>query len=277
MRRAALALCVLVTTAANTAAEPDDGLPLWEIGVVGGGGWVPDYPAADESRFQGIALPYAIYRGEIFRLGDRGAARGIIADQERFELDLGVAAAFSVDSGENDAREGMDGLDYLLQLGPRFTWRFLPGNDHHEIDLELAARAVISTDVRNWRYQGIALNPALTYRRNDLLGRDLNAVFWISSLFGFDGLNDYFYEVDPAESRPGRPAYNADDGYIGTEFTAGLSWGITEKLRAFGGVQLGYWNGSANEDSPLFREDLTVTVGGGLRWSIFMSGGRVPR
>ncbi len=31
--------------------------PAWEIGVVGGGGWLPDYPAADENHFQGLALP----------------------------------------------------------------------------------------------------------------------------------------------------------------------------------------------------------------------------
>lgn len=276
MRRAALTLAFLVATTTHAAAEPDD-LPLWEIGVVGGGGYVPDYPAADEGRLQAIALPYAIYRGEIFRLGDRGAARGIIADDERFELDLGAAAAFSVDSGDNEAREGMDGLDYLLELGPRFTWRFLPASERHELNLELAARVVISTDVKNWRYQGIALNPTLSYRQKKLLGRDLDAIFWISPLFGLDGLNDYFYEVDPADARPGRPQYTADDGYIGTELSAGLSWGLTPNLRAFGGVQLGYWKYSANDSSPLFRDDLTATIGGGLRWSFLTSDERVAR
>ena len=45
-------------------------------GVVGGGGWLPDYPAADENHFQGIALPYAIYRGDFladFYLDDSNA------------------------------------------------------------------------------------------------------------------------------------------------------------------------------------------------------------
>ena len=45
--------------------------PLWEIGVVGGGGWLPDYPAADQNHLQGLVLPYAIYRGDFLRLGRR--------------------------------------------------------------------------------------------------------------------------------------------------------------------------------------------------------------
>jgi len=46
-------------------------------------------------------------------------------------------------------------------------------------------------------------------------------------------------------------------------------------LRLFGGVQLGHWEGSANEDSPLWREELAVAVGGGLRVTLFRSERRV--
>jgi MipA family protein len=190
---------------------------LWEIGVVGGGGYLPDYPAADENSVQAIGLPYAVYRGPVFRLGDRGAARGILTDSETIEIDLGVDAAFPVDSDDNDAREGMADLDYLLEVGPRITWRILPRSHRDDLYLALATRAVISTDFANWRYQGITVAPSLTYWRNNLFDRDLNATVWIEPVFGFNGLNDYFYEVRPSDARPGRPAFDADDGYIGTE------------------------------------------------------------
>ena len=36
-------------------------------------------------------------------------------------------------------------------------------------------------------------------------------------LFGFDGLDRYFYRVSPGDERPDRPAYKADPGYIGTD------------------------------------------------------------
>jgi MipA family protein len=257
---------------------PDaDTVPLWELGVVGGGGYLPDYPAADQNHPRGIALPYAVYRGDVFRVGDRGVARGIFADSERFELDVGIDAAFPVDSDDNDAREGMDDLDYLLEVGPRLTYRFLPQSHRDDFYFSLAGRAVISTDLANWRYEGITVAPRLTYSRNRILERDFNVVAWLEPLFGFDGLNDYFYEVRPADARPGRPAFDADDGYLGTELSLGISYGFSERLRLFGGVQLGYWNHSANDSSPLHRDDLTVGVGGGLRWSIFTSDERVER
>ena len=44
-------------------------------------------------------------------------ARGIVHDDRRTELDLGLDAAFPADSDDNDAREGVDNLDYLLEVG----------------------------------------------------------------------------------------------------------------------------------------------------------------
>ncbi len=284
MRPAALVLVATLGASAALAEAPvapplgpRESEPLWEIGVVGGGGYLPDYPAADENHVNGLALPFAIYRGEIFRLGDRGAARGIIVDEGGFELDLGLDAAFPVDSDNSDAREGMDDLDFLLEVGPRLTYHFLPPGDRNELDVALALRAVLSTDFSNLRYQGLTLAPSLAYRRNDFLLEDMRAVVSVGPLFGFDGLNDYFYRVAPAEARPGRPAYEADNGYIGTELGTGLSWAIRENLRLFGGVQLGYWGHAANDKSPLHRQDLTIGVGGGLRWSILTSERRVAR
>ena len=56
----------------------DNNKPLWEIGLVGIAGYVPDYPSSDENRLNGIVLPYFIYRGEIFRAGDKDIIRGRI-------------------------------------------------------------------------------------------------------------------------------------------------------------------------------------------------------
>ncbi len=275
MRHGMVGLLMLAGMAPAPADAADD--PLWEIGTVAGGGWLPDYPASSQNHVRALALPYAVFRGEVFRLGDRGAARGILYDDDRIEFDLGLDAAFPVDSDDNDAREGMDDLDYLLELGPRIRWRFLPEPDGQELDASLAVRGVVSTDFANWRWQGVTINPALTYRTRPFAGHDLRLVASLGPLWGVDGLNRYFYEVKPRDARPDRPAYRADDGYIGTELSLGATWGPWERLRLFGGVQLGYWKGSANEDSPLWRDELTLSVGGGLRVMLFRSERTVPR
>jgi MipA family protein len=267
------------TSAAAQAGPPerDRTQPLWEIGLVGGGGWLPDYPAAGQNHWNGIALPYAIYRGDFLQVGERGIVRGLLLDLRNVEFDLSAGAAFPVDSSDNSAREGMRDLDTLFELGPKLTYKFLPRGSGQELDLSLAARAVISTDIVNWRYQGFVVNPGLTWRDARFLGGDLALVAGINPLFGFDGLNRYFYRVSAGDVRPGRPAYQADPGYIGTEMTLGFSWAPLERVRLFGGVVPGYYKGSANEDSPLYRDDFTLAVGGGLRVVLFQSERRVLR
>ena len=118
-----------LTAGAAGAAEPDGEQPLWEIGAVGGGGWLPDYPAASQNHARAIALPYAVYRGEFLRLGDRGAARGIVYDDRRGRGGSGPRRGVPGRFRRQRAREGMDDLDYLLELGPRVRYRFLPEPD----------------------------------------------------------------------------------------------------------------------------------------------------
>ena len=250
---------------------------MWEIGVVGGGGWLPDYPAADENHVQGIALPFAIYRGDFLRVGDGGGPRGLFVDIPWLELNVGLDASFPVDSSDNDAREGMDDLDYLLEAGPKLIVKLRYDDPANDLDLSLAARGVISTDFANVRYEGMTVNPALTYRRHDLFGIDLRAIASLGATYGSDGFNDYFYEVRRPDVRSNRPRYRADAGYVGTELSLGLSWGVTDRLRLFGGTQIGFWKGAENEDSPLFRDEVTYGVGGGLRWTFFASERKVWR
>ena len=48
------------------------GKPRWEVGV--GGGYLEsfDYPGSSDPNRRSIALPFAIYRGPVLRLGDGG-------------------------------------------------------------------------------------------------------------------------------------------------------------------------------------------------------------
>jgi MipA family protein len=267
------------TSAAADAGPPERerSEPLWEIGLVGGGGWLPDYPAASQNHWRGIGLPYAIYRGDFLQVGERGLVRGLFLDLRNLEFDLSADAAFPVNSSDNRAREGMSDLDTLFEIGPKLIYKFLPRGSGQELDLSVATRAVLSTDIVNWRYQGFVVNPGLAWRDERFLNGDLSLVASLNPLFGFDGLNRYFYQVSPRDARPNRPEYNAEPGYIGTELTLGASWSPFERVRLFGGIVPGYYKGSANEDSPLYRDNFTIAVGGGLRITLFQSEQRVPR
>lgn len=157
-------------------------------------------------------------------------------------------------------RAGMDDVDDLREVGPRLTDDILLRHQRDQLHPSLAGRAVFSTDFANWRYQGITIAPA----RLDLI-------------FGFDGLNDSFDEDRPKDARSGRPAYSADDAFIGTAVSLGLAYGLAERLRLFGGVHLGFGPVSANDDRPLHRDDLTLGISDGLRWTIFAGERRVEQ
>ncbi len=257
--------------------DDDETEPLWEIGLGGFLGYLPDYPAADENHLNGLAVPFGIYRGEFFRLGDGGGPRGALIDVPWLEFNVGFDASFPVDYSDNDARDGMSDLDALFEAGPQAIFKFLPNKKNTDLDLAIAARAVISSDITNTRYQGIVVNPRLIYREEELFDRDLRSFVSFGPLFGLDGLNNYFYEVEPKDAEPGREEFDADDGYIGSEATLALSYGITDRIRLFGGTQFGFWKFSANDDSPLHKDDFTTAVFAGISWRLFESERRVPK
>ena len=104
---------------AGTPALAEKAKPLLELGFATGGGYLPDYPAANESHSQHNALPYITYRGKFLRSDEKGLLRGRVVSTRNVELDVSLSGAFSVDSGDNDARRGLPDLDYLGEIGPR--------------------------------------------------------------------------------------------------------------------------------------------------------------
>jgi outer membrane scaffolding protein for murein synthesis (MipA/OmpV family) len=251
--------------------------PLWEAGVLAAGGWVSHYPAASEGQFRALPIPYVIYRGDTLRIGDNGLvrARKEFAD-DRLEIDIGLDGAFDVDSKDNKARSGMPDLDLLVEVGPEITWHFNSKKNPVQVDLSMEVRAVISAEFVSFGYEGVTVNPQLSVFDREFLGTHLRAYGSVGPVFGYDGMNEYFYQVDSAYAEPGRPAYRAKSGYIGTETTVGLAYPVTENLLLFSAAQVGYYGGAANEDSPLHRDDVNVNVGVGIRWSFWHSEARVP-
>ena len=196
---------------AERAKAPAAGTaPLWEVGIVGGGIYGADYPAADERSVRGHGLPYAIYRGDVFRLGGDSLARGRIVEPGVVEFDLAIDASFDVDSGGNRARRGMPDLGYLFEVSPEVLVHLgrLGGG---RVAFGIPVRAVFSTDFSRIEYCGIIVDPELTYRRGGLFGTELgvSASLAVAVAVAGERLQDYFYEVDPAYRTAGRPAHDA--------------------------------------------------------------------
>lgn len=278
MRSAALVMsaagaAILLTSTAPAAAS-SEGRPLWEVGVGGGGGWLPHYPASDEGSFRGLGAPYLIYRGEIFRVGDDGIARGRVVNTNLFELDISLDGSFDAESDENEARRGMPDLDFLAEVGPQLLFK-LHRSEAQEFDIAVQARAAFSTDFSSVDYRGLVYQVRASYEARGLFGGDVGVVLSGGPIFATERLHDYFYEVDPRFAAAVRPAYGAKGGYIGTEaFLATYSL-VSERLTLYAGAQLGLYSGAENADSPLFREEFTAGVLAGFTWSFWQSERRV--
>lgn len=237
---------------------------------MGGGGFMPDYPAAGQNHFKAIGAPYIVYRGRIVR-ADREGVRTRLLKTPVYEVDLGFAASFASRSRDNHAREGMPDLDYLLELGPRLNFKLSDLGGLGKLLFFLPARAVFSTDFSNFHHRGYTLTPALNGRIR--LGKRPDRLFisQLSSSFGDRQICAYFYDVAPAFARPRREFYDARAGYIGTDLFTGVLLPVHKDVRMFTGVQVLLHSGAANESSPLFKNPVNYSLATALVWTFYRS------
>ena len=116
--------------------------PLYELGIAGGLGELPDYPGSDQKRIRYLVLPYFIYRGKVFRSDQKEGMRARFIRNEDIDLDMSAAGSFPASSADNDARRGMPDLDWLMELGPRLEVLLSRLNGRGRFRFLLPARAV---------------------------------------------------------------------------------------------------------------------------------------
>lgn len=272
-RGCALAGLALAGASALAQTLPADdagnarGRPLWEAGIVAGGGRVADYPGADQSHQRAIALPIVIYRGPVLRI-DQSGIRGRLAQSSDWEFSLSATGSF--DARDNDARRGMPALDYLFGVGPQWIYKGLqnlPGAP----TLRLKARAMMSTDFSHIDRRGTSADAEVRWHLRSGLPAGSELTLSLQPGWASSALQRYLYQVEPAQAAPGRPAYRARGGYLGTDATATWALRLQPALEGFATVQLTSLHGAANAASPLLRDRTNVAIGAGVIWTPWRS------
>jgi len=270
----AVAATALATPAAAQEAPAAAGRqqrPLLEAGIVGGGGWLPDYPAAEQNHWRGVVAPFLIYRGELLRSDEQGM-RGRLYRARDLELNLSLGGAFRASSRDNRAREGMPDLDWIGELGPGLRWEaWRDPAARRRLTLEVPLRAVFSTDFSQIRYRGFTFAPEVAFEQYGLFRPGSRARISIGPVFGSGRYMDYFYRVEGEFARPGRPAYNAKGGYLGTRAQFSYRLPVTERLSLVAGGRLENFSGASNADSPLYKREFNATLVGGVSFSLYRS------
>jgi outer membrane scaffolding protein for murein synthesis (MipA/OmpV family) len=173
----------------------------------------------------------------------------------------------------------MPDLDYIFELGPQLKLRLskfeFEQHGNAELFLNLQARAVYSTDFSGINNRGYVFQPVLSYRQRGWLSEKTALSFSLLPTWATEKLHDYFYQIESDFVTNQRPAYNAKGGYLGTDLSIGLSFNATEDIRIFTFARASMHSGSANEESPLFREKSTFSYGVGMVWQLWESEERV--
>jgi outer membrane protein len=249
--------------------------PLWEAGMFAAIFTSPEYPAANQQQSNVIAAPLIIYRGKTFRVGDGSVVRAVAIEKSWYELDVSLNASFNADSEDNVTRAGMPDLDFIFEIGPQLTI-FLDEYDYAgygkgKLSLDIQARAVMSTDFSNFNHRGFIFHPELSYQHKGIFSEKAELNLSIAPAWATERLHDYFYQIDSQFITPQRPAYDASGGYLGTDLSVSVGFKVTANLRMFVGGKVSLHSGSANSDSPLFKDNSTYSIGAGLIWRLFES------
>ena len=218
-------------------------------------------------------MPLPIYRGRFWRIGEdrRNPIRGRLLRTDRVKLDLAFDLNFPVDSEDIDVRTGMPDLDLLLEIGPELevelaTQNMMPGRSF----LGLQLKPAFSFDGLSPDYEGLILSPEFTYlirtpnERNEFKLR-------ITPALATSDYMDFYYEVTPQFATPTRPVYSGDGGYLGTDLTITLSHDFSDKLDFVLGSRISFFQGAANEDSPLFVDKTNYSIYGAFTWKFWES------
>lgn len=245
---------VVLASPAARAAEP-----LWELGLGLGALRLPHYRGSDQSHHAVFPVPYAVYRGEIFK-ADRDGARAVLLDSARYEVDLSVNASPPTRSRDNRAREGMASLSGSFELGPKLSLTLARGAGW-ALDLRAPVHGVVTLE-RSPRWLGWSVAPFLNLDTT-VAGWKFGAL--AGPVWNSRGVNALAYEVGPTDATATRPAYAARAGFAGWQGTVGVSkregrlwWGAFARADSVAGAVF--------EGSPLVRQRSHVSAGVAVAW-----------
>ncbi len=224
---------------------------MWEYGVGSGYIHYEQYPASDQ--FSNIALPFPTfqYRGEILRANDREGARTYLFKKDAWSLEISGGGYPPLDSAANKAREGMEDLPFMINVGPQVVYE--PLSENWEIKVGLFQVTSISGDVV--KKNGAVLDTDFIYHFDfgPTQGR-LSAGFKIVS----QELQATYFDVSGMDATTDRPAYEAKGGFLDSEFAYFHSY-TTGRLSLYLGFGLTDYSSSVNRSSPLHKSNFNIS------------------
>ena len=252
--------------AASDKSAMDGDKAFWELGIGISGITFPDYVGSDERRTWPLPFPYVVYQSRRIKV-DQGTVSGILPLTDRLSLDVSAGGALPVDSSHNKAREGMDDLDTVGEIGPSLKYDiYRSDDDQRRLVLDLPLRAAVAVALDKVEYVGLISTPGLEYRVEQPAA-DGRWVFRTATgpMFADQQYNSYFYGVHRDDATSRRRAYDADGGYGGWR----VAGSIVRRWDQFwfgGFVRYINISGAVFDNSPLVKTNSYLIGGVGAAW-----------
>ena len=241
-------------------------LPLWEAGIGFGAIHAPHYRGSKSTKDYALPVPYLIYRGERIR-ADREGLQSKLFESDRVNLNMSIAANVPVPKETGGARQGMPGLDPVLEFGPSLNITLWHNRQNNlSLWLKMPLRAALSVGDPVVDYQGLVFSPYLQIAKT-LHYQTTRWRFKFSTgpIFATQRYHDYFYKVDAGYATQERSEYTSGGGYSGSRFTLTVSRNA-KRFYIGGFARYDNLDGAVFEKSPLVETDNYLVYGVFFAW-----------
>jgi len=241
--------------AASCQAELETGLGISAVHV-------PHYLGSEEAEVYVVPVPYIRYRSENLNI-DRNFIQQKLFQRGKLSVELSLSGAIPVDNDKSSAREGMDDLDFIGEMGPAVQYHFRGDRlSENALYLSLPIRGAISTDFTQAQYRGYTFNPRLIWRRTyQYVGMQVRSQVSTGFRSASSHMHDYIYGVDARFKTEEREQYDANSGYGGITLSYSSSLLFDDYMLA-GFIRYTNIRGASFEDSPLVSQKSNLLFGG---------------
>ncbi len=237
----------------------------WELGAAITAFNTPLYPGSSVNNTFVIPIPYVRIQSDYFEIDD--GIRGFLLESPDYRLNISGGFGVPVKSSDIPARNGMEDLNAVLQLGPSLELIFSGGRKKpHEFRLELPLRMAISTDFTSADNAGWIFEPRLSYETLRPFKTGWAYQIRGGLRYGSEKYNGYYYDVPIESQTPNRSTYQSDAGYAGAFVDLMGNWRDSHNIIYFAFLRYQNLSAVAFEDSPLVEQNDAITVGVGLMW-----------
>jgi len=222
-----------------------------------------------------MPVPYIRYQSDELDV-DRNSFTGYLWHYNNIHLDISAGVSLAVDSDDNQAREDMDDLDWVFELGPSINYYFLGGPQAtQQFYIGLFTRKAMATDFASitnvgWRYgPSIYFESPLVVSANYEVTTSIRA----NANFADDRYLNYYYGISALDSRTARTMFDTQSGYSGADLSLGLNFD-SKKYWLGGFIKYHHLADSKQQQSPLVKQDSNISFGFGVAWKFYTQQGK---